>query len=285
MEKLDPRLHAFRRDLADERLRGKVEATCFVPGTLKRVIAPTAALYKVPDNRSERQSECLFGEDVLVFEEKDGFCWVKAQQDNYIGYMEQSKIGPLENQTTHWVIVPRTFQYSDCDLRSPMIGSLSMGSRLTIVGKAETRGTHYAKLDNGHFVVETHIAPVTTLASDYVSVAESFIRTPYLWGGKSGLGIDCSGLVQLSMMMTGKSVLRDTDMQEASIGTKIDPSDGLKRGDLVFWKGHVAIMTDENTLLHANGASMDVRKEDLNKAIERIAHGHSNSTPSCFKRP
>lgn len=283
MEKLDPRLHAFRADLADERLRGKVEAFRFVSGTLKRVIAPTAALYKIADHRSERQSECLFGEDVLVFEEKDGFCWVKSLQDSYVGYMEQSKIGLLENQTTHWVTVPRTFQYSDCDLRSPMIGPLSMGSRVTIVGKAETRGTHYAKLDNGHFVVEPHIAPVTTLASDYVSVAESFIHTPYLWGGKSGLGIDCSGLVQLSMMMAGKSVLRDTDMQEASIGTKINPSDGLKRGDLVFWKGHVAIMTDENTLLHANGASMDVRKENLYKAIERIASRHS--APSCFKRP
>lgn len=283
MEKLDPRLHAFRPDLADECLRGKVHATHFISGTLKRVITPTAALYKIPDNCAERQSECLFGEDVLVFEEKDGFCWVKARQDGYVGYMEQSKIGPLENETTHWVNVQRTFQYRDSDLRSPMISPLSMGSRITIVGQAETRGTRYAKLDNGHFVIANHIAPVTTLASDYVSVAESFIRTPYLWGGKSGLGIDCSGLVQLSMMMAGKPVLRDTDMQEATIGTKIDPSDGLKRGDLIFWKGHVAIMVDENTLLHANGASMDVRTEDLNNAIERIAREHS--TPSCFRRP
>ena len=282
MDKLDPRLHAYRPDLADEALRGQVEASRFVRGSLKRIIAPVAALYKIPDTLSERQSECLFGEDVKVFEEKNGFCWVQAQQDGYVGYIEQSKIGSIGNHPTHRVNVPRTFQYRDADLRSPMISPLSMGSRISVVGEAETRDTHYARLDNGSFVVFNHIIPVSTVVDDYVTIAESFIHTPYLWGGKSGLGIDCSGLVQLAMMMTGRMVLRDTDMQQATIGKDIAPEDGLQRGDLVFWKGHVAIMVDSGTLIHANGASMDVRKENLDHAIERIAKNHS--VPTGYRR-
>ena len=282
MDKLDPRLHAYRPDLADEALRGQVEASRFVRGSLKRIVAPVAALYKIPDTLSERQSECLFGEDVKVFEEKNGFCWVQAQQDGYVGYIEQSKIGSIGNHPTHRVNVPRTFQYRDADLRSPMISPLSMGSRISVVGEAETRDTHYAKLDNGSFVVFNHITPVSTVEDDYVTIAESFIHTPYLWGGKSGLGIDCSGLVQLALMMTGRTVLRDTDMQQATIGKDIAPENGLQRGDLVFWKGHVAIMVDSGTLIHANGASMDVRKENLDHAIERIAKNHS--VPTGYRR-
>ena len=282
MDKLDPRLHAYRPDLADEALRGQVEASRFVRGSLKRIVAPVAALYKIPDTLSERQSECLFGEDVKVFEEKNGFCWVQAQQDGYVGYIEQSKIGSIGNHPTHRVNVPRTFQYRDADLRSPMIGPLSMGSRISVVSEAETRGTRYARLDNGSFVVFNHIIPVSTVEDDYVTIAESFIHTPYLWGGKSGLGIDCSGLVQLALMMTGRTVLRDTDMQQATIGKDIAPENGLQRGDLVFWKGHVAIMVDSGTLIHANGASMDVRKENLDHAIERIAKNHS--VPTGYRR-
>ncbi|CAM1631790.1 NlpC/P60 family protein [Bartonella apihabitans] len=282
MDKLDPRLHAYRPDLADEALRGQVEASRFVRGSLKRIVAPVAALYKIPDTLSERQSECLFGEDVKVFEEKNGFCWVQAQQDGYVGYIEQSKIGSIGNHPTHRVNVPRTFQYRDADLRSPMIGPLSMGSRISVVSEAETRDTHYARLDNGSFVVFNHITPVSTVEDDYVTIAESFIHTPYLWGGKSGLGIDCSGLVQLALMMTGRTVLRDTDMQRATIGKDIAPENGLQRGDLVFWKGHVAIMVDSGTLIHANGASMDVRKENLDHAIERIAKNHS--VPTGYRR-
>ena len=157
-----------------------------------------------------------------------------------------------------------------------------MGSRISVVSEAETRGTRYARLDNGSFVVFNHITPVSTVEDDYVTIAESFIHTPYLWGGKSGLGIDCSGLVQLALMMTGRTVLRDTDMQQATIGKDIAPENGLQRGDLVFWKGHVAIMVDSGTLIHANGASMDVRKENLDHAIERIAKNHS--VPTGYRR-
>ena len=283
MDNLDQRLNAYRPDLADERLRGIIDAPRYVTGKLMRVIAPVAALYKIPDRKSERQSECLFGEDVLVFETADKFCWVQSLQDGYVGYVEQVNLGDFQSTPTHIVIAPRSFQYENADLRSPMVSALSIGSKVTIVGESETRATLYAKLDNGNYVIADHLALVTHISPDYVSTAENLIHTPYLWGGKSGLGIDCSGLVQLSMMMAGKRVLRDTDMQVNTIGTDIDPSDGLQRGDLVFWKGHIAIMVDHQNIIHANGASMNVKIEPLEQAIARIARHYAQ--PTCYRRP
>ncbi len=283
MDNLDQRLNAYRPDLADERLRGIIDAPRYVTGKLMRVIAPVAALYKIPDRKSERQSECLFGEDVLVFETADKFCWVQSLQDGYVGYVEQVNLGDFQSTPTHIVIAPRSFQYENADLRSPMVSALSIGSKVTIIGESETRATLYAKLDNGNYVIADHLVPVAHISPDYVSTAENLIQTPYLWGGKSGLGIDCSGLVQLSMMMAGKRVLRDTDMQVNTIGTDIDPSDGLQRGDLVFWKGHVAIMVDHQNIIHANGASMNVKIEPLEQAIARIARHYAQ--PTCYRRP
>lgn len=283
MDKLDPRLNAYSADLADERLRGKVEALRYVSGVKKRVSSATAALYKIADITSERQSECLFGEDVMVFNETGTWCWVQSCQDGYVGYIERSKIDMPKNTPTHIMVAPRSFEYEKADLKSPMVSTLSLGSKVNIVDKIETRGTLYAKLDNDRFIISNHIVPIGTIMDDYVSVAESLHRTPYLWGGKSGFGIDCSGLVQLSMMMAGKTVLRDTDMQAETIGEVIDPIGGLQRGDLVFWKGHVAIMVDSKTIIHANGASMDVKIEPLETAIERIARHYAR--PICYRRP
>lgn len=283
MDKLDPRLNAYSSDLADERLRGKVEALRYVSGVKRRVSSAKAALYKIADITSERQSECLFGEDVMVFNETGTWCWVQSCQDGYVGYIERSKIDMPKNTPTHIMVAPRSFEYEKADLKSPMVSTLSLGSKVNIVDKIETRGTLYAKLDNDRFIISNHIVPIGTIMDDYVSVAESLQRTPYLWGGKSGFGIDCSGLVQLSMMMAGKTVLRDTDMQAETIGEVIDPIDGLQRGDLVFWKGHVAIMVDSKTIIHANGASMDVKIEPLETAIERIARHYAR--PICYRRP
>lgn len=283
MDKLDPRLNAYSADLADERLRGKVEALRYVSGVKRRVSSAKAALYKIADITSERQSECLFGEDVMVFNETGTWCWVQSCQDGYVGYIERSKIDMPKNTPTHIMVAPRSFEYEKADLKSPMVSTLSLGSKVNIVDKIETRGTLYAKLDNDRFIISNHIVPIGMIMDDYVSVAENLHRTPYLWGGKSGFGIDCSGLVQLSMMMAGKTVLRDTDMQAETIGEVIDPIDGLQRGDLVFWKGHVAIMVDSKTIIHANGASMDVKIEPLETAIERIARHYAR--PICYRRP
>ena len=161
-----------------------------------------------------------------------------------------------------------------------------MGSAVEVTGFSETRGTRYCELGSDGFMIAAHLRPVGEFSADYVAVAESLEHAPYLWGGTSGFGVDCSGLVQLSMRMTGRSVLRDTDMQERTVGEPVDPGPAcshLRRGDLVFWKGHVAIMADEHTAIHANGNTMMVSREPLAKAIARIAPLYGE--PTSYRRP
>jgi cell wall-associated NlpC family hydrolase len=282
----DARLHAFRSDLADARLKGEVSADRFVAGQPARISVPVADLRKAPRWDAGVNTQALFGDDILVFEDKDGWAWIQVERDGYVGYVADTVLGARDHAPTHVVSVPRTFLYPGPDLRFPAGGQLSMGSAVTIAGAAETRGTHYAVLPSGQALIAGHLRPIGEMAEDYVTVAESFLCTPYLWGGVSGFGIDCSGLVQLSMRMAGKDVLRDSDMQAASIGEPLDPGPnftGLRRGDLVFWKGHVAVMTDAETMIHANGHTMLVSREGLKDAVARI--GYLYGGPTGFRRP
>lgn len=279
---LDRRLNAFRPDLADIALRGKVDAERFVTPEPAMVLGPVVALRPKPDRATGIDTELLLGEEVRVFERAEGWAWVQAVDDGYVGYLPEDALGPVV-AATHIVTVPRTFVYSGADLRFPTRTALSMGSRLTIAGEAETRGTRYLLLADGGALVAHHLRPVSDPpALDYVSVAGLFLETPYLWGGKSGFGIDCSGLVQLAMRLAGHAAPRDSDMQASGLGMPIERKD-LRRGDLVFWKGHVAIMEDEMTMIHANGHTMTVARETLEAAIERI--GWLYGTPTGYRRP
>jgi len=245
-----------------------------------------ADVRKAPRPDAGINTQFLFGDDVLVFEDVEGWAWVQGERDGYVGYVAATLLATRDDKPTHIVSVPRTFVYPGPDLRFPRSGQLSMGSTVTVVATAETRGTHYQLLASGEAIVSAHLQPLGETVADYVTVAETFLGTPYLWGGVSGFGIDCSGLVQLSMRMAGKDVLRDSDMQAASIGEPLDPGQdhaGLRRGDLVFWKGHVAIMTDAETMIHANGHTMLVSREGLKEAVARI--GYLYGGPTGFRRP
>ncbi|TGQ88055.1 peptidase P60 [Mesorhizobium sp. M8A.F.Ca.ET.208.01.1.1] len=282
----DARLHAFRSDLADARLKGEVAADRFVTGRPARISVPVADIRKAPKLDSGVNTQALFGDDILVFEDREGWAWIQAERDGYVGYVADSMLGRRDHASTHIVSVPRTFLYPGPDLRFPIALQLSMGSTVMVTGAAETRGTHYALLPSGEAMIAGHLRPIGEVADDYVSVAETFLGTPYLWGGVSGFGIDCSGLVQLAMRMAGREVLRDSDMQAASVGEPLEPGadfSGLRRGDLVFWKGHVAIMTDAQTMIHANGHTMLVSREGLKEAVARI--GYLYGGPTGFRRP
>jgi len=278
----DRRLNAYRPDLADGTLKGVVEAARYVSGTPARIAVPVAGLRPRPDAGSGIDTELLFGEAVRVLDRADGWAWVKADFDGYVGYLPETALA-APGSATHRVAVPRTFAYTGPDLRTPVAFPLSIGSRLTVVGEGEKRGTRYLTLEGGQSVVAGHCLPVEAPAgADYVALAARFLETPYLWGGRSGFGIDCSALVQLSMMMAGRTAPRDSDMQAAGLGTPVERGE-LRRGDLVFWKGHVAIMEDESTILHANGHTMSVAREGLDAAIERI--GWLYERPTGYRRP
>lgn len=288
---LDRRLHAFRPDLADETLKGKVEAKRYVAGKPARITVPVAQLRPKPDLAGGVDTELLFGETVRVFDRADGFAWVQAGEDGYVGYLPEAVLG-VPDEPTHRIVVPRTFVYPTPELRRFPLMALSMGSRVTVTGEAETRGTRYFTLavadteagnaGGGGAVIAGHCLPLSdNIGDDYVAVAERFIETPYLWGGRSGFGIDCSGLVQLAMMMVGRSAPRDSDMQ-AAMGAPI-AREQLERGDLVFWKGHVGIMENDEMLLHANGHTMNVSRENFEAAVQRI--GWLYGQPTGYRRP
>ncbi|PLP59552.1 peptidase P60 [Mesorhizobium loti] len=282
----DARLHAFRTDLADIRLKGEVTAERFVTGRPARIATSVVDLRRAPRPDSGIDTQFLSGDHVLVFDEADGWAWVQGERDGYVGYVLVTELHTGTVAPTHIVSVPRTFVYPGPDLRFPRSGQLSMGSTVVVTGTAETRGTHYAVLPSDETIIAGHLRPIGEHAADYVSVAETLLGTPYLWGGASGFGIDCSGLVQLSMRMAGRDVLRDTDMQVSSLGKLLDIGadySGLQRGDLVFWKGHVAVMTDSGMMIHANGHTMTVAREGLKDAVARI--GYLYGGPTAFRRP
>lgn len=284
----DKRLNAYRDDLADQSLQEIVVAQRYVEGSTASIAAHFADVYDRPADGAGLQTQFLNGHQVTVFERKDGWAWVQSQTDGYVGYLRLETIVDIDASAaktpTHMVKAPRTFLYSDTDLKSPRSGYRSIGSKVIVVDRATTRGTDYAVLETGEAVIEKHLIDIGDWCSDPVSVAETLLHTPYLWGGNTGFGIDCSGLVSLANLLCGKTVLRDSDMQAASIGEVISLDvDQLRRGDLIFWKGHVGMMANAKTLLHANGNTMNVALEPLSDAIERI--GYLYDAPTLARRP
>jgi cell wall-associated NlpC family hydrolase len=287
MKVLDRRLNAYRPDLADIRLKGQVEAARFEDGRLAHVVMPVADLRPEPRGDVGIDTQLLFGDGLRLFDERDGWAWVQSLRDGYVGYVPDAVVALGPTQPSYSVAVPRSFVYSRDDMKSPRTEVLSIGSTVEVTGFTETRGTRYAVLADESFMIAAHLRPIGEFAADYVSVAETLEHTPYLWGGTSGFGVDCSGLVQLAMRMAGRAAPRDTDMQEHSIGEPLDYNPGaghpdLRRGDLVFWRGHVAIMVDDRTAIHANGHTMLVSREPLATALARIAPTYGE--PTSFRR-
>lgn len=278
---LDHRLNAYRPDLADIALEGQVEAERFVAGTPAAVAVPVAALRPKPDLAVGIDTELLLGETVQVLENRAGWCWIKSHLDGYVGYLPADCLAERVIFPTHVVNVQRTFLYPEPELRKPHLAVLSIGSRIAVQAFVEgARGNRYAVLEDGRAIFEKHVSPLGEEA-DFVEIASRFLHTPYLWGGRSGLGIDCSALVQLSLQFAGKNAPRDTDMQASGLGRPVTREE-LRRGDLVFWKGHVAIMEDADAILHANGHTMTVARENFAAAVERIAWLYDE--PTVYRR-
>ncbi len=265
---LDPRLTPARPDLAAASLRGKVEAARFVEGWRRRLVEPIAPLRRAPAHDAPLETQALYGEDALVFEENEGWAWAQLQRDSYVGYLPANALG-AQAAPTHRVAVLSTFVYPKPNIKAPPLAALPLGARVRVTA---SEGDFHAA--EGGFVYARHLAPLDHSEPDFVAVAERFLEAPYLWGGRTAQGIDCSGLVQNALAAAGCAAPRDTDMQEAALGAAVGFDEslaGLKRGDLVFWKGHVGVMRDEATLLHASGWHMTVVSEPLAGARDRIA--------------
>ena len=222
--KLDLRLNAYRPDLADIRLKGKVSATRFAEGSLKRIVAPSVPLKRVPRPEASLDSELIRGETFRVFGDPvDGWSWGQCQTDSYVGFIPTAGLAAMEPLPTHRIVALRTFIYPGPDMKRPATASLSIGSLVALGAEIETRGTLYREIvGSKEAVTAIHTLPIDApWESDFVAVAERFLNVPYLWGGRTSSGLDCSALVQLSMMMAGKAVPRDTDMQMNMIGEPV----------------------------------------------------------------
>jgi len=267
---LDPRLHAVRPDLADVLLEGRAEATRFTAGQPAVVARGSVDLRRTPDPDAGLDTQLLFGEDVTVFDVKDGWAWVQSRRDGYVGYARADMFRDPRGEATHQVAALRTFLLPAPDLKTPALDVLSLTSLVRVVG--ERAG--YAEIAGGGFVFADHLAPLDAPPPEPSEVlCQLGLRlqgTPYCWGGKMSIGLDCSALVQLALHTAGLDCPRDSDMQAASLGVPQAEDAGIERGDLLFFPGHVAIALDEHFVVHAAAHGMDVREEALEDVVARV---------------
>ena len=266
----DPRLTPARPDLAAAFLEGHVEADHFVEGVQHRVVHPTVSVTKEPFGGASLMTQALHGESVTVYESNiEGWSWGQLDDDNYVGWLPTEALRPVDQHATHKVRALRTPVFAGPSIKLPPTNLYSFGCRLIVTGTHD----RFVITDAGEFIFAAHLVPLGHAEPDFVEVASRFLGAAYLWGGRSSLGLDCSGLVQMALEASGVSCPRDSDMQEAALGETI-PFDGdldaLRRGDLIFWPGHVGIVEDAQTLLHATAHFMSVVREPLAPALERI---------------
>jgi len=275
MSSHDPHTTPARPDLAASHLAGKVEAARFVDGHLREVAEAQAPLRRSPSPDAALETEALKGERVMVYDNnEEGWSWGQLAADSYVGWLPTAALRDPGPAPTHRVAVPRTLVFPGPSIKLPPLEGLSLGCRLAIM---RIDGP-LAVTDSNGFVPACHLKPLDFTEPDFVTVAESFLGVPYLWGGKTSLGLDCSGLVQIALTASGIACPRDSDMQERALGGATPGVSDLQRGDLVFWKGHVAIARDPATLIHANAFHMAVAVEPAQEAIARIHAAGSDVT-------
>jgi hypothetical protein len=271
---LDPRRNAYREDLAAAVLQDIVRAPRYSEGELRQVSAPQAQLRVGPRFDAPLATEALSGELVTVYEERGGWGWAQSHSDGYVGYVPLDCLTTMVEDTTHRVNARATFVYPAPDIKHPPLMRLSFGAEVI----ASDRDARFFELSRGGYVFAQHLAPQDELAKDFVRVAERLVGAPYLWGGRTSNGLDCSALTQLSLQAGGFACPRDSDMQEAEVGqavANITP-DAIRRGDLIFWKGHVALALSGEWLIHASGHHMEAVIEPIRRALERIGETHGS---------
>jgi cell wall-associated NlpC family hydrolase len=273
----DPRTTPARPDLAAKYLEGKVEAARFVIGEEFEISDAIAPLRNAPSSDAEMATQALKGERATIYDRNgEGWAWGQLNGDGYVGWLPDRTLAKPSGQPTHKVTALRTFAFPGPSIKLPPVTALLMGTTIIVTRQDGA----FAVTREGWYLPLPHVGGIDHHADDFVAVAERFVGTPYLWGGKSSLGIDCSGLVQVSLKAAGTGCPRDSDMQQGGLGRELDSAESkkLQRGDLIFWKGHVAIVRDATSIVHANAHHMATAVEATQGAIARIKAAGSEVT-------
>ncbi|MBL8589331.1 MAG: C40 family peptidase [Methylobacteriaceae bacterium] len=264
----DRRVTPARADLAAAHLRGVVEAPRYVEARIMQVVEAIVDLRPQPDPARSIDTQALYGERVFVYDEHEGWAWGQLERDDYVGWLPMAALAKAGKPATHRVETLRTFLYPARSIKAPPLAALTHGA----LAHVDAIDGEFALTAQGALWA-SHLAPLSDHPQDFVAAAERYLGVPYLWGGRSSAGTDCSGLIQTALRAVGVAAPRDSDMLAATMGEPIDCDDslaGLSRGDLVFWKGHCGVMQDATQLLHANGHHMLVVSEPLVEARDRI---------------
>jgi cell wall-associated NlpC family hydrolase len=273
----DARATPLRDGLAGRSLEGVVPAQRYVDPKVLVPRVPATALRLAPEAGAEQLDQVLFGERFEVLDEAGGFAWGQARRDGYVGYVALADLAPPPAAPTHRVAALRTYAFERADFKSRASGPFSLGALFT----EEAREGRFVKAAGAGWIPVEHLAPIGVFESDFVAVAERYLGAAYLWGGRESHGLDCSGLVQQALFACGRACPRDTDHQE-QIGQAITAG-AARRGDLVFWLGHVGIVLEAGRLLHANVHHMAVVVEPLAEAITRIKAAGAGE-PTAWRR-
>jgi len=274
--KHDPRITPWRDGIAARGLEGLMEAEVYLDTRTMACAAAAAAIRAAPDANAEQMDQLLFGERFEVLEEEGAWRLGQALRDGYVGYVQATDLKLIETLVTHRVAAIRTYAFAEPSIKSRAIGPYSINALVSV----EAVEGRLAKVPGAGWITASHLATIGTVEDDWASVAQQFLGAPYLWGGRESLGLDCSGLVQQALFACGRACPRDADQQE-ELGVEIAASD-FARGDLVFWKGHVAIGLGNGQIIHASGHHMAVAIEPLAEAIARI--NASGSLPTSYRR-
>lgn len=280
-EFFDKRVTPFKDGVTDQAHEGVIRARSYVAGEVMTCIAPSFSILAQPDDNAEQWDQLLMGERFKVIERKHDYFWGQALRDGYVGYVRVEALSRDWFVPSHYVSELRTFVFTRPDLKAPIVYDLSLNA---LVSVSEVSG-RFSYINELGWVHTAHLSGFEAFRTDMAGVAEAYLNAPYQWGGRESIGLDCSGLVQQALYACGQACPRDTDMQ-ASMGQPlaVGPElNGLRRGDLVFWKGHVAIMINDSHIIHANAHHMKVAIEPLVEAIERI-HASGNGLPTAFRR-
>jgi cell wall-associated NlpC family hydrolase len=267
---MDPRITAARPDIADIALADRLFAPYYARAEPRRCNSAAAMLRAAPSDAATAVSQILPGEEFHLLDISGDWCWGYCAIDGYVGYLPTAALRAMDATPTHLVGTTGALVFARPDIKAPLLGTLPVGSRV-----AGTVVDGFLALADGGHLHPRHIVPIAARAADPVAIACSLAGMPYLWGGRGGGGIDCSGLVQIALARCGTSAPRDSDQQAASVGTALDADMPARRGDLIFFPGHVGLMVDGHHIVHANAYAMAVTIDPLADVVARIAADHA----------